>query len=114
MRGILVGGPMSKLMAFQSLLHSQEKSSMKLPKSIKKREKKSMKLLFFSLLFSSSLWSRSIVLLGHFDAFGNAPFNSSERVAKHLFKKLKDHPDVDLRICSLETIFDKSFYQLED
>jgi pyrrolidone-carboxylate peptidase len=73
-----------------------------------------MKLLVFLVLFANALWARPLVLVGHFDPFGTAPFNNSERVAKMLFEKMKDHPDVELRLCSLNTVFDKSFYQLED
>lgn len=73
-----------------------------------------MKLLVFLALFSGVLWAKPLVLVGHFDAFGKAPFNNSEKVAKVLFEKMKDHPEVELRLCSLTTVFDKSFYQLED
>lgn len=68
----------------------------------------------FFLLFSTATWARPVVLLGHFDAFGKASFNNSERVAKRLYEKMKSHPEVDLKLCSLNTVFDKSFYQLED
>lgn len=79
-----------------------------------KWEKMSMKLALFFILFSFSIWARPLVLVGYFDAFGQAPFNNSERVAKLLMEKMKGHPEVDLRLCSLQTVFDKSFYQLED
>lgn len=73
-----------------------------------------MKLLVFFVFFTNALWAKPLVLVGHFDAFGTAPFNNSERVAKQLLEKMKDHPEVELRLCSLNTVFDKSFYQLED
>jgi pyrrolidone-carboxylate peptidase len=73
-----------------------------------------MKLILFSLFFSTPLWARPVVLVGHFDAFGKAPFNNSEKVAKLLSEKMKDHPDVEIRICALRTVFDKSFFELQD
>ena len=73
-----------------------------------------MKAVIFFILFSTSTWARPVVLLGHFDAFGKAPFNNSERVAKKIFEKMKNHPDVDVRLCSLQTVFDKSYFELED
>lgn len=66
------------------------------------------------ILFSGTLWGKSLILLGHFDAFGKASFNNSEKVAKLLLEKFKDHPEIELRLCGMETVFDKSFYQLED
>lgn len=66
------------------------------------------------LLFSFSAWSRPLVLVGHFDAFGKAPFNNSENIAKRLLENLKDHPEFELKLCALNTIFDKSTHQLED
>ena len=68
--------------------------------------------LLFAISFSA--WSRPVVLLSHFDAFGKASFNNSEKIAEALFKKLKDHPEFELRQCALNTVFDKSTYQLED
>jgi pyrrolidone-carboxylate peptidase len=73
-----------------------------------------MKLAIFIFLFSTSLWARPIILLGYFDPFGKAPFNNSERVANLLYEKVKNNPHYDLRLCKLETVFDKSFYELED
>lgn len=66
------------------------------------------------IFFSFSAWSRPLVLVGHFDAFGKAPFNNSEKIAKRLLEKLKDHPEFELKLCGLNTIFVKSSYQLED
>ncbi|MFP5386004.1 MAG: hypothetical protein ACLGHN_07985 [Bacteriovoracia bacterium] len=84
------------------------------PLSTLKWEKNVMKLALIFLLFSAHIWARPIVLLGHFDAFGRGTFNNSERVAKALMEKTKGHPDFDLRLCALQTVFDKSFFQLED
>lgn len=73
-----------------------------------------MKLALILLLISAGTWARPVVLLGHFDAFGKAPFNNSTRVAQILFERTKSHPDFELRLCPLNTVFDKSFYQFED
>jgi pyroglutamyl-peptidase len=69
---------------------------------------------FLLLLFVSTFsWARPVVLLAHFDSFGRAPFNNSENIAKNIFKTLKLQNDIDIKLCGLNTIFDKSFYQLE-
>lgn len=73
-----------------------------------------MNLALFFFLYSVATWARPVVLLGHFDTFGRASFNNSERVAKILLKEVSNHPEFELKICSLETVFDKSFFQLED
>lgn len=66
------------------------------------------------LTFSFSAWARPVVLISYFDAFDKAPFNNSEKIAGLLFKQLKDHPDYEIKLCALNTVFDKSTYQLED
>lgn len=66
------------------------------------------------LLISVEAWSRPVVLVSYFDAFGKAPFNNSEKIAGLLLKKVEAHPDFDLKLCGLNTVFDKSTYQLED
>lgn len=68
----------------------------------------------FALLMSLNLWARPVVLLSYFDAFDKAPFNNSERVALTLNQKLKNHPEFELKLCALSTVFDKSFAQLEN
>jgi len=73
-----------------------------------------MKRLFPLLLITSSVWAKPIVLIGHFDAFGNATLNNATEVALELVKRNKDHPDFELKLCELKTVFDKSYYQLED
>lgn len=73
-----------------------------------------MKLAFIFLLFSVAIHARPIVLLSHFDAFGKAPFNNSTKVALALYEKTKTNPDFELKLCNLNTVFDKSFSQLED
>lgn len=94
--------------------HSQEKCSRSLFNLSLRWEENVMKLALFFLLFSAPTWARPVVLLGHFDAFGSASFNNSERVAKRLLSEVKNHPDFDLKLCALETVFDKSYFQLED
>ena len=73
-----------------------------------------MKMILFFFLFSISAWTKPIVLISYFDAFDNAPFNNSGVVAQGLFKRFANHPDLELRICPLQTVFDKSFYELQN
>lgn len=73
-----------------------------------------MKLALLLLMFSLTSWSRPLVLVSYFDAFDGAPFNNSEKMALALLEKVKDHPEFELKLCGLNTIFDKSTYQLED
>jgi len=77
------------------------------------REKLMIKTFLFFLI-SFGAWARPVVLVSHFDAFGKAAFNNSEKIAGVLFQKLKDHPEFELKLCGLNTVFDKSTYQLED
>jgi pyroglutamyl-peptidase len=73
-----------------------------------------MKLALFFLFFSVASHARPVVLLSHFDTFGKAPFNNSTKVALLFAEKFKNHPEFELKLCNLNTVFDKSFYQLED
>lgn len=73
-----------------------------------------MKLALFFIFFSVASYARPIVLLGHFDPFGKAPFNNSTKVALALYEKVKNHPEFELKLCPLNTVFDKSLFQLED
>lgn len=73
-----------------------------------------MKLALFFLLYSFVSWSRPLVLVGHFDAFGNAPFNNSTRVAETVARDLALRGEIEIVLCPLQTVFDKSFHQLED
>jgi pyrrolidone-carboxylate peptidase len=73
-----------------------------------------MKFLALVLLFSFPLFARDIVLVGYFDPFGKASFNNSERAAKDLESQFKNHAQIQLELCALNTVFDKSFHQLED
>lgn len=73
-----------------------------------------MKLALFLMLISSGVWARPVVLLSYFNAFGKAPFNNSERVALKLKDAFANHPDIDLKLCPLQTVYDKSFLELDD
>ncbi len=73
-----------------------------------------MKMILFIYLFSLSAWAKPIVLISYFDAFGNAPFNNSEVVARALTKRFSNHPELELTVCPLQTVFDKSFYELQN
>lgn len=70
-----------------------------------------MKWLSLLFLASSSLWAKPVVLVGYFDAFGNAKFNNSERVAKGLKASLGE--EIDLRLCPMHTVFSKAYGQFE-
>lgn len=74
----------------------------------------SMKLALFTLLFSSALWSKPLVLISHYDPFGGASSNNSETIAKELAKHFSrsDSP-IRVKLCSLETKFDVAFNQTE-
>lgn len=73
-----------------------------------------MKLIFILLFSTSVVWSKDLIVVSYFDSFGKAPFNNSEKVALKLSETLKDHPEINLKLCKLNTVFDKSFKQLED
>ena len=72
-----------------------------------------MKWTLLFLLLSPSLWARPVVLLSYYDAFGAAPFNNSQIIAREIQKLMQDS-SVELRLCALNTVFDKSYNQLED
>lgn len=74
---------------------------------------KAMKLVFFFLLLSMQIWAKPVVVVGYFDPFGGARVNSSEVVAKKVSEKLKDHPELQIKLCALSTVFDKSFFELQ-
>lgn len=62
-----------------------------------------------------SLWAKPLVVVSYFDAFNRAPFNNSEKIAKALAKKLnQESSPVELKLCALQTIFDKAYAQTED
>lgn len=74
-----------------------------------------MKYLILFPLFISSLWAKPLVLISYFDAFNRAPFNNSEKIARALAERL-NHPgsEVEVKLCMLNTIFDKAFAQSEE
>ncbi len=72
-----------------------------------------MKLLLFLLITVLNSWGKSTILIGHFDSFSGSVHNGSEIVAQGLLAELKGHADVELKVCPLSTIFDKSFLELE-
>lgn len=69
--------------------------------------------IFLLIIVNCGAWAKPVVLIGYFDAFGKAPFNNSERVAKAIFEEMKLDADVEIKLCELNTVFDKSYSQLE-
>lgn len=72
-----------------------------------------MKWMLLFSLSATSLWAKPLVLVSYYDAFGRSSFNNSARVARALDKSLS-HSEVRLELCALNTVFDKSYAQLED
>lgn len=72
-----------------------------------------MKMALLFLILSIPAFAKPVVLVSYYDAFGEAPFNNSERVAKALASRLEDS-DVSIKLCALSTVFDKAYGQLED
>lgn len=70
--------------------------------------------LLFFLASVPAFAAKPIVLVSYYDAFGKAPFNNSERVAKALSLSMGASTLVDLRLCPLRTVFDKAYGALED
>ncbi|HXH73932.1 MAG TPA: hypothetical protein VNJ08_03140 [Bacteriovoracaceae bacterium] len=70
------------------------------------------KLILLLLLTTTSLWAKPVVLVSYYDPFANAPFNNSETVAKALQGKISD--SVTIKLCRLNTVFDKAYAQIED
>jgi pyrrolidone-carboxylate peptidase len=75
-----------------------------------------MKCWILLLLLASPLgWAKPTILIGHYDAFDRQAFNNSQRIAEALERRLNvpDSP-ISIRLCSMHTIFDKAYAQLED
>lgn len=74
-----------------------------------------MKLLILLILSITSAWAKPIVMISYYDAFNRAPFNSSDRIAHALSLRLNT-PDsaFEVKLCALNTIFDRAFAQAED
>jgi pyrrolidone-carboxylate peptidase len=74
-----------------------------------------MKYLILLTLFAMPVFAKPLVLISYFDAFSGASFNNSERVAKSLEAKFNvEASPVEIKLCSLNTIFDKAYAQTED
>jgi len=70
-------------------------------------------LLNILLLASPFAWSKGTVLVSHYDAFGKAKFNNSEKIAQLLKEHFKNS-EIRIEICALKTVFDKSYGELEN
>lgn len=74
-----------------------------------------MKAIIFTLLMSSAVWAKPVVLISYYDAFSNARFNNSQKIAEALALKLNTPESaVEIKLCALNTIFDKAYGQLEE
>jgi pyrrolidone-carboxylate peptidase len=75
-----------------------------------------MKMLFLLLyLLTAPLWAKPVVLVSYYDSFGNAPFNNSEIVALALSDSMnRSKSSVQIKLCALNTVFDKAYAQVED
>lgn len=74
-----------------------------------------MKLLILLLLTLSSAWAKPLVMISYYDAFGRAPFNNSERVAKALAAQFGlAASEVEVKLCGLDTVYEKSYAQTEE
>lgn len=60
-----------------------------------------------------SLWAKPTILISYFDAFGGAKFNNSSIISSELVKRFDARDELQIEICPLNTVFDKSFRQLE-
>lgn len=72
-----------------------------------------MKMLLLLTFATTSLWGKSLVVVGHFDPFGKAPFNNSTTVAKEIAARLAGDQEVEVSLCPLSTSFDKAFLEME-
>lgn len=75
-----------------------------------------MKLLIFLTLFATPIvWAKPVVLVSYYDAFGHSSFNNSDRIAKALELRMNNETStVEIKLCPLNTIFDKAYAQTED
>lgn len=73
-----------------------------------------MKLALFTLLFSTSLLAKPLILISHYDPFGGSKTNNSETVARALEEHFaKADSPIRVKICSIETKFDVALAQTE-
>ncbi len=70
-------------------------------------------ILLYLLFIPGIIWARPVVLVSYYDAFNGSPFNNSQRIANRLALAFKDS-DIELRLCALNTVFDKSYAQIEN
>lgn len=71
-----------------------------------------MKLLILLILSISTVWAKPIVMISYYDAFGRAPFNNSEIVARALAQNLNSaNSPFEVQLCPLNTIFDVAYVQ---
>lgn len=99
-------------------LSGQEKTTLPHGQSVSVRGKSlGMKTLVFLglVLISFAGLAKPLVMITYFDAFNGADFNNSERIAKTLEARLNnsDSP-FELKLCPLNTIFDKAYAQTEE
>ena len=74
-----------------------------------------MKLIFLLSIFLTNAWAKPLVLISYFDPFNHAAFNNSQVVAQALMTRLNaENSSVEVKLCSLNTIYDKGFAQTED
>lgn len=68
----------------------------------------------FIVFLSLGSWAKPTFLISYFDAFGGASFNNSTIVATELEKRFSNTEELEIKLCPLQTVFDKSFDQLEN
>jgi pyrrolidone-carboxylate peptidase len=74
-----------------------------------------MKFIFLLSFIASIAWAKPLVLISYFDPFNHAAFNNSQVVAQTLMSRLNsENSSVEVKLCSLNTIYDKAFAQTED
>ena len=75
-----------------------------------------MKIMLLTTLFFTTfnLWAKPVVMVSYFDAFGRAPFNNSEVVARSLLARFSSATSpFEVKLCRLETKYEKAFAQIE-
>lgn len=74
-----------------------------------------MKTLILLSLLSSTAFARPVILVSHYDAFGQAKFNNSENVARMVSEKVNaKNLNYEIKLCALSTVFDKAYGQIEN
>ena len=76
---------------------------------------RAMKYMFLLILVTLPAWGRPLILISYFDPFGGSSFNNSERIGKILEAKFNAETSlIEVKLCSLNTIFDKAYAQTEE